>query len=210
MTTTINRRFTPGSASFTAKTNEWPGCVPDTRWISEQGGIRSVLMYTDGAAPNNGQLGVRAGCGIILFPGHHLSFALERIPGKPITSNRAELRAPCVALKLRHWKGEGFKRVVIATDSEYVVRGISEYIFNWKQNGWRNSRGHPVANKDLWLMLLEYVEDYEKQGTQVQFCLIPREQNQAADLAARKGAEMPQNETQFRQIIHMPSILMDL
>ena len=103
-------RFDPVSQQFTVKFNMWPLCAPDKRWISEDGGVRSVLIYTDGAAPNNGRDGVRAGCGIVLYPdGGSVSFALERVPGYPVTSNRAELRAAGVALELRAWDGEGFK-----------------------------------------------------------------------------------------------------
>lgn len=186
-----NRRFDPSTARFTLKMNELPGCIPDKRWISEDGGIRSVLFYTDGAASNNGQVGVRAGYGVVLYPECSLSWALERVPGYPITSNRAELRAAHVSLGLRAWHGEGFKRVVIGTDSEYLVKGISEYVFKWQQNGWINARGAAVANKDLWLMLLDKIQQLANRGTRVEFWLIPREQNQLADQAAKRGAVSP-------------------
>jgi ribonuclease HI len=44
----------------------------------------------------------------------------------PATSNRAEMLAVINALLIHFWMGEGFERIVIATDSEYVVRGICE------------------------------------------------------------------------------------
>ncbi|KAJ7583404.1 ribonuclease H-like domain-containing protein [Mycena floridula] len=151
------------------------------RWIHEASGILSVVIFTDGAAPNNGQEGVRAGCGISLYPDHQLS-------------------------SCRIWPAKLVRRrlptIVIATDSEYVVRGISEYIFKWQSNGWVTSRGEAVKNQDLWLMLLAAVEEYENRGVKVQFWQIPREMNIEADASARLGATMPQNETEWRSIMY--------
>jgi ribonuclease HI len=53
------------------------------------------------------------------------------------TSNRAELRAVIAALRFRAWQGEGFKSLVIATDSEYVVEGATNWARGWLRNNWR-------------------------------------------------------------------------
>ncbi len=58
-----------------------------------------------------------------------------------------ELMGPIVALE--HVK----KRpglIVVYSDSQYVINGITDWIGNWKVNGWRNARKRPVANRDLW------------------------------------------------------------
>ena len=73
--------------------------------------------------------------------------------GHPQTSNRAEFRAVLASLTLRYWAGEGFSRIVLASDSEYVVKGISQWIFKWRKNGWKMTTGSPVANQDLWKKL---------------------------------------------------------
>lgn len=117
-------------------------------------------------------------------PRRHISSRLEGT--EPETSNRAELRAAIVALGLRVWNGEGFDKVVLACDSEYVVKGISEWVPKWKTNGWRTSQGTPVENRDLWEALLAALSEQDDRGVLVRFWLIPREQNEA-DAYAKAG-----------------------
>ncbi|KAJ2966864.1 hypothetical protein NUW58_g10568 [Xylaria curta] len=105
------------------------------------------------------------------------------------SSNRAELRAVIAALRLRHWTGEGFNTMVIATDSEYVTSGSTEWSKNWIRNGWRTAGRADVKNKDLWEMLLGEVERWHDEGLSIQFWRIPRDWNKVADAAAKKAAE---------------------
>ena len=150
-----------------------------------------VLLFTDGAAINNGQPDARAGWGIVFVPATPrptgASFRLTADDGPP-TSNRAELLAAINALLIRVWMGEGFAGIVIATDSEYVVRGICKYVFSWKSRNWTTGRRTPVANKDLWERLIYAVEKWEKQGAMVQFYLVRRGLNTEADRLAREAA----------------------
>ncbi|KAL1852813.1 hypothetical protein Daus18300_012057 [Diaporthe australafricana] len=161
-----------------------------------------LLLMTDGACLNNGQPNPRAGYAI---------FQGESIVRKPLvvsgrlenrgpwgdegsqTSNRAELRAVLAALRMRHWRGEGFKTVVFATDSSYVVDGATQWARGWVNNSWRTkgargSGGADVKNKDLWEMLLGECERADGFGLAVQFWQIPREWNTLADAGAKKGA----------------------
>ena len=62
------------------------------------------------------------------------------------TNNQMELTAPIMALK-KIPKGS---KVQIFTDSKYVKSGITEWIHNWKKNGWKTANKQPVKNKDLW------------------------------------------------------------
>ena len=190
-----NRRFTPQSDAnpldlFKPTINACT--VPAPRWVyTDQTGKASVLIFTDGAVPNNGSPDARAGCGIVFRPDGQasISFPLEQSQeGHAPTSNRAELRAVIAALRLRYWPGEGFSRIVIATDSEYVVRGICELVDNWQENGWRTSKGGPIKNKDLWGWLLADVEEAENNGVSVQFLHVKREWNVEADRQAKAGA----------------------
>jgi len=165
--------------------------VPGARWIyTDNEGKASIIVFTSGACLNNGQAGARGGYGIMygpLNPG--LSAPLERAPdGSPPTSNRAELRAVVGALTMRYWPGEGFFRIVIATDSEYVVSGATQWCQKWVANGWKTASGAMVKNQDLWKMVLEKMEEYEADGFAVQFFQISREWNEAADDCARRGA----------------------
>jgi ribonuclease HI len=194
---TLNSRRYPAPASQDPLTIFKPMInmcsFPAPRWIQmdpeADGTKHAVLIYTDGSAPENGLSDVRAGCGITIRPDGRgdFSFPLERVGPDPLTSNRAELRAAHAALGLRVWHGEGFEKVVIATDSEYLVFGVNEWVIRWKQNGWKNSRGRKVKNMDLWQMLLTKIEALEASGIVVQFYLIARKYN-LADKVAKKGA----------------------
>lgn len=62
------------------------------------------------------------------------------------TNNRMELRAAIEALRLTADSSE----VTVVTDSQYVRRGILEWVAGWQRNGWRTSTGKPVENQDLW------------------------------------------------------------
>lgn len=146
------------------------------------------MMFCDGACSHNGAGGgqSRGGCGIVLTSGNGISYSLGN-DGFSHTSNRAELEAVILALGLRYWPGEGFQSVVIATDSEYVVLGITQWMRNWIQRGWRTATGAPVANQDLWQALRDRLGELEGMGCHVQFWWIPREWNEA-DENAKKAA----------------------
>ena len=62
------------------------------------------------------------------------------------TNNRMELRAAIEALRLT----ADAPAVAIVTDSQYVRRGVLEWLKGWQRNGWRTSTGKPVENQDLW------------------------------------------------------------
>jgi ribonuclease HI len=103
-----------------------------------------VDIYTDGACRGNPGPG---GWGALLSYGgreKELSGA-EALT----TNNRMELTAVIRAL-------EALKRPVpvrLYTDSEYVRRGITEWVANWKRRGWMTADKKPVKNQDLWLQL---------------------------------------------------------
>ena len=104
------------------------------------------------------------------------------------TSNRAELRAVIAALRFRYWPGEGFSTLVVATDSEYVVEGSTNWAKRWVENGWVTRAGNGVQNRDLWEALLGEVERYHDEGMAVELWRIPREWNTVADAAAKEAA----------------------
>jgi ribonuclease HI len=66
------------------------------------------------------------------------------------TNNRMELLAVINALKAYKVKPELPKQVTVHTDSQYVQKGITEWIHNWKRNSWKTSDKKPVKNQDLW------------------------------------------------------------
>jgi len=148
-----------------------------------------MLMFADGSSLGNGLATARAGYAVVFAPVQWffpISGRLEQ-DGLPQTNNRAELRAVLAALGLRVWIGEGFKKIVIACDSQYVVNGISKWILKWRKNGWKTKAGTSVVNKDLWKEVEEKLRMMEERGMLVQFWWIPREWNEA-DAYAKAGA----------------------
>jgi ribonuclease HI len=116
--------------------------------LSNPGGGARVRIYTDGACKGNPGPG---GWGALLqLDGREK----ELCGGEPdTTNNRMELTAVIRAL-------EALKRpcaVDLYTDSQYVQKGISEWIVAWKRRGWKTADKKPVKNVDLWLELDQLV-----------------------------------------------------
>ena len=103
-----------------------------------------VVVYTDGACKGNPGPG---GWGALLRWGDH---SKELFGGEArTTNNRMELTAVIEALAALNQRCE----VAIYTDSEYVRNGITTWIHNWKQRGWRTADKKPVKNIELWQRL---------------------------------------------------------
>ena len=100
-----------------------------------------VEIYTDGACRGNPGPG---GWGALLSCGEHE----KELSGAEAltTNNRMELTAVIRALEALKRPSE----VRIFTDSEYVRRGITEWVRNWKARGWKTADRKPVKNQDLW------------------------------------------------------------
>ncbi len=108
--------------------------------------MKRVEIYTDGACRGNPGPG---GWGATLESGEHF----RELSGAEAdtTNNRMELTAVIRAL-------EALKRravVTVHTDSEYVRRGITEWLPNWKARDWKTTDRKPVKNRDLWERLDE-------------------------------------------------------
>ena len=103
-----------------------------------------IKIYTDGSCIGNPGNGGWAA--IIIKDGKK-----TQIKGfkKNTTNNQMELLAPIQVLK-KIPKGS---KVQIFTDSKYVKSGITEWIHNWKKNGWKTADKQPVKNKELWKKL---------------------------------------------------------
>jgi ribonuclease HI len=103
-----------------------------------------VVIYTDGGCRGNPGPG---GWGAVLLFGQHE----KEIYGyeEETTNNRMELMAAIRALELLNRPCE----VELTTDSQYVRRGILEWMEGWKKRDWKNAAKKPVKNKDLWQRL---------------------------------------------------------
>ena len=105
----------------------------------------AIEAATDGAC--SGNPGKGGWGGLILFDdGSELEIGGFE---KNTTNNRMELTAAIKTLeKLKHFKIK--KNFKLRTDSKYLIDGYSNWINNWKKNGWKTSTGKPVQNLDLW------------------------------------------------------------
>jgi len=100
-----------------------------------------IEIFCDGACSGNPGPG---GFGAVLRAGN----TEKELSGGALntTNNRMELTAAITAL-------EALSRpcsVSVTTDSQYLVKGITEWIFSWMKKGWVNSKKDPVVNRDLW------------------------------------------------------------
>lgn len=165
------------------------------RCVPRIGSLKTMLIFTDGSCLASGALDARAGWAFIFKPGPEgvVSRMLEQKgPDNELhvaTSNRAELRAVIGALEFRAWWGEGWERIVIATDSEYVVNGATVWLRTWAARGWRTSGRTVVHNRDLWERLSERMGKCAEGGCEVSFWRIPRDWNTEADQAAKATAK---------------------
>ena len=114
--------------------------------------MAEIQVFTDGACRGNPGPG---GWGAVLQSGPHRK---ELCGGEPLTTNnRMELMAAIKAL-------EALKRssvVELYTDSEYLRQGITRWLPNWKQKGWRTANKKPVKNVDLWQRLEDLVQQHQ-------------------------------------------------
>ncbi|KAL2813600.1 ribonuclease H-like domain-containing protein [Aspergillus granulosus] len=86
-----------------------------------------------------------------------------------------------------HGRGRDVRLVIIKSDSEYVVRGVTELMPRWKANGWRNSRGVEVANADEFRVIERLVGSLWRDGIEVRFWLVPKGLNRQANGMARNA-----------------------
>ena len=107
---------------------------------------RTVEIYTDGACRGNPGPG---GWGALLIAGKRRKTLHGGDP--ETTNNRMELTAAIEALNAL----KGKRKVILHTDSKYVMDGINEWMPNWKKRGWKTPAKKPVKNKDLWQALDE-------------------------------------------------------
>jgi ribonuclease HI len=110
-----------------------------------------VEVYADGACKGNPG---RGGWGVLLLAGGR---ERELHGGEPATTNnRMELTAVIRALESLP---QG-SRVRLYTDSQYVQKGMTEWISSWKRRGWRTADKKPVKNEDLWQRLDELARNH--------------------------------------------------
>jgi len=136
-----------------------------------------VIIYTDGAC--SGNPGPGGWAALLKFGSHEKELSGGE---RQTTNNRMELTAAIEALK-------ALKRpcqVRFYTDSEYLRKGITEWMENWKRRGWKTSGKKPVKNQDLWQALDREIEDHTIEWHWVRGHAGQRE-NERVDQLAREA-----------------------
>ena len=138
-----------------------------------------IKIYTDGSCIENPGKGGWAA--IILDDGKKIEIKGNK---KDTTNNQMELLAPIQALK-KIPKGS---KVQIFTDSKYLKSGITEWIHNWKKNGWKTANKKEVSNKELWTELDLLNNEFEISWNWVKAHSTDKFNNEV-DLLARSAAD---------------------
>ena len=139
-----------------------------------------IKIYTDGSCLENPGNGGWAA--IIIDDGKKTQIKGSK---KNTTNNQMELMAPIEALK-KIPKGSN---VQIFTDSKYVKSGITEWIHNWKKNGWKTTNKQKVKNKDLWVELDLLSSQFDIKWSWVKAHSTDKLNNEV-DLIAREAANL--------------------
>lgn len=146
-----------------------------------RGKMKLVEIFTDGSCLGNPGKG---GIGILLrYKGTEKTLSKGYFQ---TTNNRMELRAVIEALAMLKEPC----RVQLHSDSQYMKNGITQWIFSWRQKGWKTANGKPVKNQDLWMAL-----DSEIQRHQIEWAWVKghsgHRENEICDELAKAGANDP-------------------
>ena len=141
--------------------------------------MKTVIIYTDGACRGNPGPG---GWGVLIEYGE----SYKQLYGGDIstTNNKMELTAAIMALK----EIKEPCKIILYTDSKYVLQGIEEWIHNWKKRGWRGTNKKPVKNIELWKELDELRDEHNIKWNWVKgHSGDPG--NETADMLANRGID---------------------
>ena len=141
--------------------------------------MKQVDIFTDGACRGNPGPG---GWGAVL---RHGDTEKELFGGEAhTTNNRMELMAAIQALEAL----KGPCQVNLTTDSQYVRKGITEWLVNWKKRNWLTAAKKPVVNKDLWQRLEEAAQRHQVKWHWVRGH-SGHSENERADSLANRGID---------------------
>ena len=125
--------------------------------------MKEIILFTDGATPNNQNKGHRKG-GIGVFFGENdprnISFGIIETPKLKVTNQVCELMACIKGLeKLMSSEKVIGKKIILYTDSMYIVNTISSWASTWELNGWKRDTGK-IANLELVKKLYYYAINF--------------------------------------------------
>jgi ribonuclease HI len=142
--------------------------------------VKKVQVITDGACSGNPGPG---GWAAILRYNHHEKELWGSEPHT--TNNRMEMTAAIEALRSLKENCE----IEVVTDSEYLKKGITEWIHGWKRKGWMTAAKKPVVNQDLWKALDEQVGRHKTTWVWTKGHASHADNNRCDEMATRAAKE---------------------
>lgn len=153
-----------------------------------------ITIYTDGSS--RGNPGPGGWAAVIMTDEEVLELGGRE---DMTTNNRMELSGALFGLKEIDHEGA---EVEVCTDSQYVKKGMTEWIDGWIKKGWVGSTKKPVLNKDLWVALKEEEDRLKKGGVKVSWKYVPAHvgvvMNERADTIATMCADNASNLQLYR------------
>ena len=170
--------------------------------------VYKIILWVDGGCRNNGYpdaIGAYA-CIDVLRWGQNRTYKRPLHQGTP-TSQRAEIAAIILALRTAWDKYENeldsgpWLDVTIYTDSKYVHGIMTDWVYKWCRNGWNNSLGNEIANRD-YIEQASEMDDKLKEVGSVTYIWVSREENNAADEAVNEKLDEMEAERDRMQAKH--------
>ncbi len=129
--------------------------------------MKPIIIFTDGAVPNNQNAGNRKG-GVGVFFGiddsRNISWSMKETTINKVTNQVCELTACIMALEtIVSTEKIGKRDIIICTDSMYIVNSITEWAKRWEKNSWKKSDNKPIQN-DILIKKLYYLSRNLKVG----------------------------------------------
>ena len=125
--------------------------------ISEEHQNKIPRVYIDGSCIQNGASSATADYGLFWGDQHPWNCCQPLPQDSSATNNRAELAAAIKAVQIA--RENNLEQMVVYSDSKYVIQGVTEWIYKWKENGWKAAGGDDVKNKGIWLELSKLVDE---------------------------------------------------
>ena len=181
--------------------------------VQSEIGPREIMVFTDGSAINNGSKNAKGGVGVFFADNDPRNISKSIVSSNAssnassngttknkVTNNICELIGVILAIeKIVATEPTMSKlRIVLMTDSEYIVKSVLKYSINWRKNGYKNKQGKPIKNILLMKKVIELVEKY---NVKLHHCLAHRTEpkdpykrkiwygNKMADLLAKQGSK---------------------
>ncbi len=149
-----------------------------------QSDIPALIVATDGSALGN------PGPGGWAWYVHDQHYGCGGDPG-PVTNNQMEIIALTRALEANR-----SHHLLLEIDSQYVINAVTKWHFGWRRRGWTNSKGEPVANREMLEIALELVDARRSDGLLTDFRWVRghdgHSRNEQADRHAREQASIAQ------------------